>query len=251
MRLKNKTAIVTGAGGAIGRAVSLKLAGEGSRIALFESNKESSYRLSRELESCGNEPVLCHVDVSDYDSVVPAVERVFERFGTIDILVNCAGGSARGKMTEFHNQKIEVIREMLGVNLFGALHCIHAVIPYMLKAESGSIVNVTSIVALNGKRQCAEYGAAKGGIIAATKSLAIELGKHNININCVCPGLVSRTRPENEDELARRFSYVNRICTQGDIAHAVLFMLLPESDFITGHNLVVDGGRSLGLKGDA
>ena len=153
-------------------------------------------------------------------------------------------------MTEFHAQTSEVIHWMLNVNLMGALHCIRAITPGMVEVKSGTIVNVTSIVARGGKKGCAEYGAAKGGLIAASKSLAIELGPHNITVNCVSPGLVQRTAVEDEEAFAHRHSVVNRICTQDDVARAVLFLTLPESDYITGQDLAVDGGRSLGLRGD-
>ena len=250
MKLSGKTAIVTGGGGAIGKSICLKLAREGANVAVFEYQREYADKAVKEIMQCGVEAEAYIVDISSYDAVEENVKNVYRRFGGIDILVNCAGGSARDKMTEFYEQSIDVIHWMLGVNLYGALHCIRAVSPYMVKAETGSIVNVTSIVAKGGKSKCVEYGAAKGGIIAATKSLAIELGPYNVNVNCVSPGLVSRTKIDDEEEFARKKSFMNRICSQSDVAHAVLFLILPESAYITGQDLAVDGGRSLGLKGD-
>jgi 3-oxoacyl-[acyl-carrier protein] reductase len=250
MKLSGKTAIVTGGGGAIGKSICLKLAGEGANVAVFDHQKECADKAAKETMQCGVEAETYAVDVSRYDAVEENVKKVYQRFGHIDILVNCAGGSARDKMAEFHEQSIDVIHWMLGVNLYGALHCIRAVSPYMVETKKGTIVNVTSIVARGGARRQVEYGAAKGGIIAATKSLAIELGQHNVNVNCVSPGLVSRTQIDDEDQFARRHSFMTRICTQNDVAHAVLFLALPESAYITGQDLAVDGGRSLGLKGD-
>lgn len=250
MSLHGKVAIVTGGGGAIGCAICIKLAQAGAKIAVFDLFQESADKVVEELNKNGGEAIPCVVDVSNYAAVEKAVEQVHKHFGRLDILVNCAGGSARDKMTEFYKQSIDVIHWMLHVNLFGALHCIRAVSPYMVEAKQGSIVNVTSIVAKGGKKGCVEYGAAKGGIIAATKSLAIELGSYNITVNCVSPGLVQRTTVEDEAAFAHRHSVVNRICTQDDIARAVLFMAEPGSDFITGQDLAVDGGRSLGLRGD-
>lgn len=250
MPLDNNVAIVTGGGGSIGRDICLKLAGEGARVVAFDLLQSSADAVADELKQAGSEGMACAVDVGDYNAVDNAVAGVYRRFGRIDILVNCAGGSAREKMTEFHKQDIEVIHWMLNVNLLGALHCIRAVSPYMIEARHGSIVNVTSIVAKGGKKGCAEYGAAKGGIIAASKSLAIELGPHNITVNCVSPGLVQRTGVDDEEAFAHRYSVMNRICTQEDVARAVLFLVQPESDIITGQELAVDGGRSLGLRGD-
>ncbi|MDF3129115.1 SDR family NAD(P)-dependent oxidoreductase [Kiritimatiellaeota bacterium B1221] len=249
MKLKEKVAIVSGGGGAIGRAVCLKLAEAGAKIAVFDLYQESADKVAKELESIGCSSLPCAVDISQYESVHETVKQVHQHFGRIDMLVNCAGGSARERMAEFHEQSIDVIHEMLQVNLFGALHCIRAVSPFMVEAKQGNIVNITSIVARCGARKCAEYGAAKGGLIAATKSLAIELGPHNININCVSPGRVERTLPEDELAFAQRHSVLNRICTQDDIAETVLFMMQPGASYITGQDLAVDGGRSLGLRG--
>ncbi len=251
MILEDKIVIVSGGGGAIGRAVCLKLAEAGAKIAVFDLMQESAGKVVEELTDKGAEALPYAVDVGKYEDVCEAVKHVHDHYGKIDILVNCAGGSAREKMAEFHEQTIEVIHAMLQVNLFGALHCIRAVSPYMVEAKQGNIVSITSIVARGGARKCAEYGAAKGGLIAATKSLAIELGAHNININCVSPGLVERTAPEDERAFAQRHSVLNRICTQDDIAETVLFMVQPGASYITGQDLAVDGGRSLGLRGSA
>lgn len=250
MFLRGTVAIVTGGGGAIGQAVCRHLAQAGASVAVFDLVQENADKVAESLKNDGCKAVSLSVDVSDYDMVSAGVDYVHSHFKRIDILVNCAGGSARDKMTEFHRQSVDVIRWMLDVNLFGALHCIRAVSPYMVEAKRGAIINVTSIVAGGGKKGCVEYGAAKGGVIAASKSLAIELGPYNITVNCVSPGLVQRSAVEDEQAFAKRYSVVNRICTQDDIARAVLFFANPESDFITGEDLAVAGGRNLGLRGD-
>ncbi len=251
MLLENKVAIVTGGGGAIGRAICMKLAEEGAKVAVFDLFEEGAAKIADEINNTTSigEARAYAVNVGDYEMVAESVEKVYKHFGSIDILVNSAGGSAREKMTEFYKQSIDVIHEMLQVNLMGALYCTRAVSPYMVEAKHGRIVNITSIVAKGGLQKCAEYGAAKGGILSAMKSLAIELGPYNITVNCVSPGRVERDKVENEQDFAHRYSVMNRVCTQNDIAHAVLFMVHPESDYITGQELVVDGGRSLGLKG--
>ncbi len=251
MRMKGETVIVTGGGGAIGRAICEAFAQEGARLAVFDLAREAAQRTVDGLRTLGAQAEAWEVDVCDYVRVAAAVEGVRVRFGRIDVLVNCAGGSARDRMCEFSRQSMDVVHEIIGVNLFGALHCIRAVTPHMVAARKGSIVNVTSIIAQGGKKGCVEYGAAKGGLIAATKSLAIELGPCNINVNCISPGLVQRETVADETAFARRHSVMNRICTQADVARAVLFLALPQSDFITGQNVAVDGGRSLGLRGDA
>jgi len=251
LMLEQQVAVVTGGGGAIGGAICRALAGAGARVAVLDINLEIAGARASELTALGQEAVAYGVDVGNYEQVHAIMADIHKRFGRLDTLVNCAGGSAREKMTAFHKQSVDVIHSMLNVNLLGALHCIRAAAPYMVEARSGRIVNITSIVARGGRKNCVEYGAAKGGVIAATKSLAIELGPENITVNCVSPGIVLRTALEDEAGHARRHSYRTRIGQADDIARAVLFLCLPESDYITGQDLAVDGGRSLGLKGDA
>lgn len=250
MQLENRVAIVTGGGGAIGRAICLKLAGEGAKIAVFDISMESAGKVAEEIKQKGGEALPFVLDIRNYAELEKAVYEAKEKLGDLNILVNCAGGSARSKMAEFYKQSLEVIHDMIDINLYGALHCIRAVSPHMVEAKRGTIINISSIVARGGVKGCVEYGAAKGAIIAATKSLALELGPHNITVNCVSPGKVERKAPADELAFAQRYSVLNRVCTQDDIARAVLFLALPESDFITGQDLAVDGGRSLGLKGD-
>ena len=155
-------------------------------------------------------------------------------------------------MKPFAEQDMNVIRGIIEMNLFGALHVIHAVVPHMFRQNYGRIVNLSSLVALGGVEGCADYAAAKGGIIAATKTLAMEFGPHNVNINCVCPGKVQRPgeMPADPEAFARNHSFLNRICSADDIAELVLFLLSEKADYITGQNYIIDGGRSLGLKGD-
>lgn len=139
------------------------------------------------------------------------------------------------------------------MNLFGTFYCTRAVIPYLIEQNSGVILNISSLVALGGIKGCSDYGAAKGGIIAATKAWAMEFGPHNIRVNCVCPGKVQRPDEMPADPLAfaHKHSFLNRLCTADDIAEVAIFLLDDDkSGFITGQNYVVDGGRSLGLKGD-
>jgi len=250
MHMKNEIAIVTGGGGAIGRAICEALAGEGAKLAVLDLSWEAARKTVAELKARGADAEAWEVDVTNYAGVEKAVEEVRKRWGRVDVLVNAAGGSARGQMREFGQQTLEVIHRIIDVNLFGALHCLRAVVPLMIAARKGSIVNVTSIVATGGKKGCVEYGAAKGGLIAATRSLALELGPHRIRINCVSPGLVPREPVADEAAFARKYSVMERICTPADVARAVLFFALSESEVITGQNLAVDGGRGLGLRGD-
>ena len=253
MKLEGKVALVSGGGGAIGRAIALKLAVEGADVAVLDINSDAAGAVAKEVRALGVRSSAYAVDIRDYAAVKACVDAVAETLGGIDIVVNSAGGSARKKMDLFEKIDIDVFDWMLDVNLRGPMYIIHAALPHLIKRRHGKIVNIASIVALGGKAKCVDYAAAKGGLLAATRSLAIELGKHNINVNAVSPGLVQRPgeMPADPAAFAHRFSCLNRLCTQEDIANAVMFLASPESDYVTGQNYVVDGGRSLGLRGDA
>lgn len=253
MKLKGKTALVSGGGGAIGRAIALRFADEGAEVAVLDLNGDAAAKVADEVCARGAKSVSYAVDIRDHAAVKACVDATAETLSGIDIVVNSAGGSARSRMNLFEKIDIEVFDWMIDVNLRGPMYIIHAALPHLIKRNRGKIVNIASIVALGGKAMCVDYAAAKGGIIAATKSLAIELGRHNINVNAVSPGLVQRPGelPADPEAFAHRFSCLNRLCTQEDIANAAMFLASPESDYVTGQNYVIDGGRSLGLRGDA
>ena len=248
MKLSDNVAIVTGGGGSIGRATCLALAGEGAAIVTIDVSQERAETVADKVRALGRDALALAVDIRQRPDVEEMAETVLARFGRIDILVNCAGGSARDKATLFHESKSETLDEVLGVNLMGTLHCTRAVLNPMIERGRGKIVNVASIVAMHGKARCVDYAAAKGGIIAMTKSLAIEVGPFGINVNCVSPGLVPRN-PEREGHVART-NVLGRLCAPEEVAHLIAFLVSEEAAFITGQNYVIDGGRSLGLRGD-
>ncbi len=247
MKLNEKVAVVIGGGGAIGGQVARQLAAEGATVAVVDLKFETAETVATAIPGAA----AFAVDITDYPAVEKLMAAIAARFGRVDILVNSAGGSARERNALFENQSMEVIDWMLDLNLRGPIHTMKAAIPYLKKHNYGKIVNVASIVGMGGKKSLADYSAAKGGLIAVTKSLAMELGQYNINVNCVSPGIVLRpAETRNVEELARRTTWLNRACTQEDIANVAVFLALPETDFVTGQNYVVDGGRSIGLKGD-
>ena len=249
-KLQDKVAVVIGGGGAIGGAIAAKLATEGARVAVVDRMQDAAAQVVQGITSLGGEACAYGLDITRYDEVKATMDGIAARFERIDILVNSAGGSAREKMALYHELPIEVLDGMLMVNLHGPLYCIRAAVNHLIKQNYGKIINIASIVALGGMAKCVDYAAAKGGMIAATKSLAIELGRFNINVNCLSPGKVQRTtNGVDQAAFAKQFSQLNRICTQEDIAAMALYLALPESDYITGQNFIVDGGRSLGLKG--
>ena len=234
---KDSVIIVTGGNGYIGSTIVSAISRAGGIPVVFDLNTADGIQ----------------VDITDYAAVDAAVQKVLAMHGRIDGLVTCAGGSARKEWRMFANQKVEVLKHVIEMNLFGVFWAVRAVAPHLLAQNSGSIVNISSMVALGGIEGCADYGAAKAGIIAATKAWAMEFGSHNIRVNCVCPGKVQRPAemPADPEAFAHRYSFLNRLCTAEDVARLVLFLLDDEqAGFITGQNYVIDGGRGLGLKGD-
>ncbi|RRJ94602.1 SDR family oxidoreductase [Opitutaceae bacterium TAV4] len=249
MKLQNQVAIITGGGGVLGGAIARKLAAEGAKIALFDIRQEFAENTAAAITAAGGEATAHGVDITNADDARRNVDDVFARYGRLDILVNCAGGSARKQMKFFHEQTLDVVRDVIAVNLFGMLNCTHAAAKHMVAARFGKIVNIGSTVGVQGLEKSVDYAAAKGAIIAATRALAKELGPHDINVNCVSPGIVLREPTADPLAFAKKHSSMNRLCTPDDIANVVVFLTLPESGYIIGQNHIVDGGRSLAMMG--
>ena len=248
--LKGKVAIITGGSGAIGRACAVRLAAEGAKVYICGSHPGSAQPVANEIKSYGllAEPTV--LNVLDNEAIEKTVHLIAaENNGHIDILVNSAGGSARDHARKVAEQSVEVIDNVLNINLRGAMLCSRAVAPYMIAQKSGRIINITSVIGLQGKAGYSEYAASKGGSIAFIKSLAQELGRFNITVNGVAPGIVQRG--EVTEDMKQSLTKTNWMGTYGkpeDISAVVNFLCKEEASFITGQNIAVDGGRSLGLK---
>ena len=248
--LKGKVAIITGGSGAIGRACAVRLAAEGAKVYICGSHSGSAQPVADEIKSYGllAEPTV--LNVLDNEAIEKTVHLIAaENNGHIDILVNSAGGSARKHARKVAEQSVEVIDNVLNINLRGAMLCSRAVAPYMIAQKSGRIINITSVIGLQGKAGYSEYAASKGGSIAFIKSLAQELGRFNITVNGVAPGIVQRG--EVTEDMKQSLTRTNWMGTYGkpeDISAVVNFLCKEEASFITGQNIAVDGGRSLGLK---
>ena len=249
-KLSGKVAIITGGSGAIGRSCAVRLAAEGAKVYVCGSRPTSAQPVVDEIRALGllAEPV--GLNVLDANAIEEAIGKIAEsNDGHIDILVNSAGGSARDHARKVAEQSVEVIDEVLNVNLRGAMLCCRAVAKYMIAQQSGRIINITSVIGLQGKAGYSEYAASKGGSIAFVKSLAQELGRYGITVNGVAPGNVQRG--EVTEDMKESLAKTNWMGTYGkpeDISAAVNFLCSEEASFITGQNLAVDGGRSLGLK---
>lgn len=248
--LKGKVAVITGGSGAIGRACAFRLAAEGAKVYVCGSRPTSAQPVVDEIVSAGKIAIAIQLNVLDADAIAATFKKIaIENNGHIDILVNSAGGSARGRANNVIDQDVEVIDEIININLRGAMLCCKEAAKYMIKNHYGRIINVTSVIGLQGKAGFSEYAASKGGSIAFIKSLAQELGHYGITVNGVAPGIVQRGEVTND--MIERLSKTNWIGTYGkpeDISAVVNFLCKDESSFITGQNIAVDGGRSLGLK---
>ncbi|WP_051226352.1 SDR family NAD(P)-dependent oxidoreductase [Butyrivibrio sp. MC2013] len=250
-RLKNKTVIVTGGSGAIGSAICFRLAMEGAIVGVCGRSIEKINMVIDNIQKNGGKAVPIVSDVTDRNTFQKAIDDFYKEFGGIHILVNNAGGSARGDSTDFSSQDFEVIKKILSINLIGTMQCTHVVLPYMKQDGFGRIINMSSIVGLQGKSGMTDYAASKAGIIGFTRSLAIELGKFNITVNAISPGYVNQTVFDR----GRKTLYANINCMghngrTDDIAGTVAWLVSEDANYVTGQNIIVDGGRSLGLWGD-
>ena len=248
--LKGKVAVITGGSGAIGRACAFRLAAEGAKVYVCGSRPDSAKPVVDEITATGNLAVAKQLNVLDADIIKCVFDEIAaENDGHLDILVYSAGGSARGNANTIVNQDIGVIDEVLNVNLRGAMICAKEAAKFMINNNGGRIINITSVIGLQGKAGFSEYAASKGGSIAFIKSLAQELGAYGITVNGVAPGIVKRGGVMyNSLEHLGKTNWMNSFGKPEDISAAVYFLCKEEASFITGQNLAVDGGRSLGLK---
>ncbi len=249
--LKGKRVVVTGGSGAIGRAICFRLAAEGAIVYCSGRSEESVMSVVKEMRSMGLQAEPFVMDVSDSKSIDDAFDSVFTTECPLDVLVNCAGGGARGKMNPLSEQSVEVIDEVLNVNLRGTMLCTRKAAQNMIQNKAGKIVVISSAVGVQGLANYSEYAAAKSGMFGFVKSMALELGKYGITVNCVTPGFIQRGEySEEQEERLKATNCLHAVGTLEDVANAVLFMASDESKFITGQNLCVDGGRTLGLYGN-
>lgn len=247
MSLEDQVAIVTGAAGYIGSTIARRLAADGATVVVTDVHADLAQNVADGIVAAGGQAQAIAADVRSSASVEAMVAEAVARCGRLDILVNVAGGSARERASTVHGSQEEVIREIIEINLFGVIFCCRAVIGHMLAQGSGRIVSIASALAVQGQPGFADYAAAKGGVIAYCKTLAMEVAPHNIHVNCVSPGLVPRPGTPVDDIPGT--NYLGRIAPPESVANLVAFLVSDEADFIVGQNYIVDGGWSLGLKG--
>lgn len=246
MRLKNKTAIVTGAGRGIGKAIAIRFAQEGATVIVDDVNDTLGTATVAAITEAGGSATFINADVANADAAKRLIAATLAAYGKADILVNNAICSTADVL----NNNWEA---NLAVALRGTNHCTEAVIPAMQKVGGGSIVNIASVNGLIGLQGIHAYSAAKGGVIALTRSMAIAHGKDNIRINCICPGTIQtevwepmlERNPKILEEITQWYP-LGRIGQPIDIANAALFLASDEANFATGTVLVIDGGLTAG-----
>jgi 3-oxoacyl-[acyl-carrier protein] reductase len=246
-RLEGRVAIVTGGGHGIGKAYARRLAQEGAAVVIAELDGSAAERVAAEVGG-----LALRTDVAEEASVAEMARRTAERYGRIDILVNNAAIFATVPMSRAPFDQIEPAEwdRMMAVNLRGTWLACRAVVPQMRKQRYGKIINISSGTALKGSASRIHYVTSKAGIIGFTRTLAMEVGKDNICVNCIAPG--STLSEENADEALIRYRQaaastraLQRMQRPEDLVGAVAFFASCDSDFITGQTLVVDGGAHM------
>jgi len=245
MKLQNRVAIVTGGGKGIGREICLGLSKQGAKIVIAELDIENSNKVIEEIKDSDSEAIAIKTDISNENSVKNLILETIKKFNKIDILINNAGIRHVKKLDD-HN--LNDWNDMLSVNLTGPYICCKAVIPEMKKAGKGKIINFGSIASFMGRPDRVGYVAAKSGVLGLTRALAIDLKGTNINVNTICPGLISTpfNKKYAEDpthgEKWGKETIVGRWGLPSDIVGAAIFLSSDDSDFINGSEIKIDGG---------
>lgn len=250
-RVAGKVAVVTGGAMGIGRAASKMLADEGAKVAVTDIEDKEGQNAVKEIESLGGTAMYWHLDVSDEENVENVFTRIVDEFGPIDILVNNAGISGVNKPT--HEIKRDQWEKVISINVNGLFFCTKYVIPIMKRSGGGSIINMSSIYGMIGAADLPPYHASKGAIRVMTKNDALLYAKDNIRINSIHPGFIwtplveelADDSPEGVDAFRDNLNKLHPIGFVGepdDIAYGVIYLASDEAKFITGSELVIDGG---------
>ena len=242
-RLEGQTAIVTGAGRGIGRAIARELAQTGANIVInYVTSRDAANSLAEEVREMGSQALVVHTDITHYDQVTKMVKQTIDTFGKIDILVNNAG-ITRDKTLK--NMSKEHWDDVIHVNLSGLFNCTQQVLPFMLEHKFGRIVNISSFVGLAGNVGQSNYATTKAGIIGFTKSVALEVSRHGITVNAVCPGFTETDMlmevPENIRERILEKIPMGRFGQPEEIASCVRY-IVTEGDYMTAQAISINGG---------
>ena len=241
--LENQVAVVTGGGRGIGRAVALKLAGEGADIVVVSRTAENAQKVAAEVQALGRQAWALAVDVADGPAVTASAETLMEQVKKVDILVNNAGITRDGLLMRMSDADWDTV---LNTNLKGAFHFTRALFRVFARQRSGRIINISSVIGLIGNPGQANYAASKAGLIGFTQSVARELAGRGVTVNAVAPGFIETDMTAELNETLKanilRQIPMARFGAVEDIAEAVCFLASPGARYITGQVLTVDGG---------
>lgn len=242
--LEGKIAVVTGASRGIGRAIVIRLAGEGATVVInYNGSKEKAEEVKQEIEGAGGKAAVCQCNVADFDQCQAFIQKVIDEFGRIDILVNNAGITRDGLLMKMSEEDFD---QVIKTNLKGAFHTIRFASRQMLRQKSGRIINLSSVVGVTGNAGQANYAASKAGVIGLTKSAARELASRGITVNAIAPGFIetdmTSVLSEKVKEGAAAGIPLGAFGKPEDVAAAAAFLASDEAGYITGQVLHVDGG---------
>jgi 3-oxoacyl-[acyl-carrier protein] reductase len=242
-KLKDKVAFVTGSAQGIGKAIAVAFAKEGANIVVSDINLELAQQTAKEIEALGVKTMAIKTNVADLDDVDNSAAEIVKAMGRIDILVNNAGITKDNLLIRMKKEEWDAV---VAVNLTGVFNCTKAVGTLMMKQRCGKIVNIASIVGQMGNFGQANYAATKGGVIAFTKTVAKELASRGVTCNAIAPGFIQtamtdKLTPEVKEKMMVQIP-LGKLGTPEDIANAALFLSGPDSDYITGQVLAVNGG---------
>ena len=249
MRLNGKIALVTGSANGIGRAIASALAREGAHVIINDipSQRERADELSDEIEGIGRESMVCLADVSNTQEVSQMAERVLQKFGRLDILVNNAGFARVSKVVDMTDEQWDTV---IHTCLRGTFLCSRAFIRKMIDQRSGKILNIASNAAWTMFPGFAQYCAAKAGIVAFTKVLALEVAEYHVNVNAIAPGFIgtegalSRSPQDHIDRMKTQIPW-GRIGRPEDLLGAVMLLVSDEGNYITGETILISGGLTM------
>lgn len=242
--LEGKIALVSGASRGVGKAIALKLASSGSKVAInYLASDEAADKVAREIERQGGEAMLSKTDITDAQAVKDMTRQIIGRWGKIDILVNNAGIAKDSLLPRMSD---DVWDEVINTNLRGAYLCTKFALRSMMDQSWGRIINISSLAGLVGNLGQANYSAAKGGLIAFTKSVAREMGSRNITVNAIAPGFIvtdmtEKLPQETKDDILSRIP-LKRFGTPDDVADLIAFLASERAGYITAQVICIDGG---------